>query len=330
MNSNLSPQSDNAIITQFENLVLAERKTTGEIIALIQEIDHRRLYIKLGHTSLFAYLTNGLGYTPASAQRRIESARLMNSLPEIKQGLQSGELNLMQLSIASQAFRLKKKMGVPITTAEKTRLLGELKQKDLPTTEKLLAEALNLPPKNYEKIRQQRDESTRLEITLTNEQMEALRRVKEIVSHQLPNPSWAELITLLAEKFIAQKDPRTRPQTRRPAASILGVGSSRSTNKRTHLPAHLRRLIHKRDESCRWKDGHTQKLCASKFQLEVDHIKPVWAGGQNRPDNLQLLCAIHNRWKYELDPRHPAFARSDPGTAASGQASGITSETSPH
>lgn len=29
---------------------------------------------------------------------------------------------------------------------------------------------------------------------------------------------------------------------------------------------------------------------ASMYQMEVDHIKPLWLGGSNKLDNLQLLC----------------------------------------
>ena len=28
----------------------------------------------------------------------------------------------------------------------------------------------------------------------------------------------------------------------------------------------------------------------SMYEMEVDHIKPLWLGGSNKLDNLQLLC----------------------------------------
>src|SRR5580693_8569329 len=100
-------QVDTELIARFEKLVSLERRTTADIIDCLKEIDRRRIYLQLGHTSLFSYLTKGLGYTPSSAQRRIDAARLLQTLPEIKNDLESGSLNLMQISMLSQAIRQK-------------------------------------------------------------------------------------------------------------------------------------------------------------------------------------------------------------------------------
>jgi 5-methylcytosine-specific restriction endonuclease McrA len=32
--------------------------------------------------------------------------------------------------------------------------------------------------------------------------------------------------------------------------------------------------------------------------LQAEHIKPRWAGGEDNPENLTVLCAEHNRQKY--------------------------------
>lgn len=62
-----------------------------------------------------------------------------------------------------------------------------------------------------------------------------------------------------------------------------------------------KRLIHHRDHVCQYVSPHTGKKCESKWQLQVDHIQPRWAGGSHDLQNLKLLCAQHNRLKYRLE-----------------------------
>lgn len=42
------------------------------------------------------------------------------------------------------------------------------------------------------------------------------------------------------------------------------------------------------------RDGAWCRCCHNKLRLQIDHIRPVYYGGTNEPDNLQVLCAICN------------------------------------
>lgn len=59
------------------------------------------------------------------------------------------------------------------------------------------------------------------------------------------------------------------------------------------VSAASRRFVFQRDQKC--------CVCGSKFQLQIDHIRPRWAGGGNEVANLQILCAVHNREKYRQE-----------------------------
>jgi hypothetical protein len=279
------------ILEKFEMLVKIEKRTTAEVIAYLREIDQKRLYLERGYTSLFAYLTHGLGYTPSSAQRRIDGARLMSQVPEIKESLASGELNLMQVAILSQAVRQKAKEdpSVQIGTSEKKELLNLVKEKDLNETQKILSRELDLEIKALDKKRIQKDESVRLEVTLNKEQMELIGKAKELCSHTHPGASMAELIELLARNFIEKKTSGTAK-----------MKAAHSQNPRS-IPVQTKRFIFRRDQCCQWRDPVTGQKCGSKFQLQLDHKQSVWAGGTSDPDNLQLLCSIHNRHKYRKE-----------------------------
>jgi len=344
------------LIEKLHGLARLEKKTTAEIVEVIAEVDRRKLFLDFGHTSLFSYLTAELGYTPASAQRRIDAARLLSALPELKTDLQTGELNLMQISVLSQGLRQKKKENpkVSVGVSEKRELLEQVKGLDLMQTQKLVSQALDLDVQAQERKHVQQDESLRLELTLSKEQQAQLQRAREILSHKHPSLSWAELFVVLAEELIKRRDlsretkcraPREslsrKPKEATSAASITtsistskmgsAVGQKSNDNqvcfasarrqlpvvepnltqmhgqksrsqpriKRKAIPVPTKRAIHRRDHSCQWIDPISKRKCESRFQLELDHIKPVWAGGENHSSNLQLLCRVHNQLKHK-------------------------------
>jgi hypothetical protein len=305
MNKILTALSNQALTVKLEDLIRQERRSTAEILEYIQEVDRRKLYLELGHNSLFSYLTDGLGYTYGSAQRRIDSARTMQLIPELKEDLQAGTLNMMQVSMVAHGIRKKRKEGVPLKTAQKRQLLDLIKNQNIPSTQKILAKALDIPLQAHEKERVQQDDSVRIELTLSRAQVELLKRVKELISHRDPSPSWADLISFLAEEYLKKNDPlekTPRESTARVEVKAAPPASKpiTSARKRKPIPMHVKRYIFQRDRSCQWISPLTSAKCGSRFQLQIDHKKPVWDGGGNEVENLQLLCSAHNAWKYDL------------------------------
>ena len=57
-------------------------------------MDRRRLYLKLGYRSLFAYCTDALEYSESSAGRRVQAARAIRRFPVVTCLLERGEVNL--------------------------------------------------------------------------------------------------------------------------------------------------------------------------------------------------------------------------------------------
>ena len=208
----------------------------------------------------------------------------------------------MQVSLVAQGLRQKEKQGQAYSVTEKRDLLERVKTLDLVATQKILAKELDFEVKNSEKIRPQKDDSTRVELTFTKEQMEKIQRARELLSHSHANANWAEILTAFAEVIIQKKDPASVKRTYRKSTSILEVAADqKQTNSRQPIPAPTRRLIFRLDRSCQWVDKKTGRKCDSLFQLQLDHIKPIWAGGDNSSGNLQILCAGHNHLKYQRE-----------------------------
>jgi hypothetical protein len=278
----------------------------------------------------------------------MDSARLLDAVPDLKEDLESGALNLTQVSMVAQSIRQKRKEepGTKLNAEDKQWLLNKIKNQGGQETQKILAQELNLEIKEYERQKIQRDESVRLELTLSKEEAALFKRVKDLISHQNPNPTWAEVMSYLAKYFLKSKDPlqkKKASELRGASKSKASLGNAASTADSTSgaevlarqsqdqdpkreqksaqrseqelwqkpeqkqmptknpraISAGVRNEVFHRDESCRW--NHRSKLCCSTFQLQVDHRIPVWACGTNETENLQLLCAFHNRMKYKLE-----------------------------
>lgn len=45
------------------------------------------------------------------------------------------------------------------------------------------------------------------------------------------------------------------------------------------------------------RDGYKCCMCGSTKNLEIDHIKSIYSGGENNVDNLQILCRHCNAGK---------------------------------
>ncbi len=60
----------------------------------------------------------------------------------------------------------------------------------------------------------------------------------------------------------------------------------------------LKKQIFQKWKDCQFHDPLTGRKCGEKFQLEMEHLQPRWAGGKDCIENRTLLCRTHNHWKY--------------------------------
>jgi hypothetical protein len=95
--ANIQTLSDEGLLSNFDRLVKTERKITYEILLYINEVELRGLHASLGYGSIYDYLIKHQGYSGGSAQRRVQSARLLLEIPEVAEKIQDGSLNLTQL-----------------------------------------------------------------------------------------------------------------------------------------------------------------------------------------------------------------------------------------
>lgn len=315
--------SNNELLVRLEKLAKTERKITHLVLWHINEMESRKLYAELGFGSMYEYLTKHLGYGESSAYRRIQSARLLKQIPHLAEKLEVGSLNLTQLTQVQKYLKEERRLGGSVSLIKAAEVLGKIENKSSFETQRVLALEFNQAIQNHEVVKPQRDQSVRLEITFSEEQMQLLQEVRDLLSHSLPEASWAEVIAFLSRKQIERVKGREKASTPAPAenkdamqvttdkrtlvsSTMQGFFNkqaleSRATQsfftmqKRKYITLKLRReLLQRANHCCEYSDPVSGKKCQSRYQLEIDHRVPLARGGEDLRENLRVLCRTHN------------------------------------
>lgn len=276
---NLSKLKNSELHENLNSLVANERKLTHEILLHIAEVDRRKLFLEMAYPNLYQYLIEGIGYSAAAAQRRIDAARMMSHVPTIGLKIQSGAVNLTQINQIQKTLRSVRKLKqCKINARQQSELIEKIQGKTFRQTELILAQEFCLPEVHNETLKIQKDESTRVEITISKEEMAIIEQAQALISHSLEKQN-------LSVKSI--KD-------------ILLYCSKKIIHQKTHGQP-IKKKILDRDKKCQYKDPQTGKICGSKYYLEIDHIQPRWDNGNNSQENLRVLCSNHNKYRYKKE-----------------------------
>lgn len=140
-----------------------------------------------------------------------------------------------------------------------------------------------------------------------------LEEVRGLGAHRDPNGDLLSLLKaglqarqreLLKQRFAVGSSlrPRTKPAAiRRPTrGDATEPDSSRASDStgerpRRHIPAAVTREVYERDSGqCTFRSASGRR-CSARRQLELDHIEPWAAGGNDSSANLRLRCRAHNQ-----------------------------------
>lgn len=331
----LKSLSDETLTERLRELSKRDLALTSEIVSHIHEFMIRRLYLDQGCTSLFGYLTEKLGYSRATAQNRIDAARLLHVAPEIGKDLATGKINLSQITLMAMGVRQAEKEtpGLQVSIEQKLGLIEKLKTLKPGDHEsaQVVAQELDIKIRPFEKIRVHQDGSVTLEVYLSKEEFQNLKRVREITAHRNYDATLGETVAEAVKFFLEKKDPlklktpivapeigwgsnlefrsnlgarsnvefSSSPNLKSASSDFRDVATKRTPRK--YLSVGIVRAIYQRDKSCRWIDPATGAVCGSTYQLQIDHIRGLVDAGENNIENLELKCAVHNRRKFELE-----------------------------
>ncbi len=193
------------LLSDLKCFVKEERKLLTKILNYIQEVENRKLHIKMSYSSIYAFCTEYLGYTPNEAMTRIQTMRLAKSVPEVIQQLESGEISLtvaanVQGHLAREN-KIKKSKGEmwPANQTAKN-IVESVKNKTVRQSEKILFEIFP----SHSEFRPDRSKivssrTVRLEMNLSFETFELLKAVQSLRSHVVSATEYEDIIRDLCE-----------------------------------------------------------------------------------------------------------------------------------
>jgi hypothetical protein len=133
-----------------------------------------------------------------------------------------------------------------------------------------------------------------LQVTLTRETYEKLRRAQTLARHAVPDGDIGAILDRALALLVDHFERRRFAQTASPRANPdEGPLPSR------HITAGVKRAVWQRDQGRCAFIGRTGR-CEETAFLEFHHVAPYAAGGAATTDNIQLRCRSHNQYEARL------------------------------
>jgi hypothetical protein len=334
----LTNLSDDQLIARVQRHAGDERGATVALIASLAEFDARRLYLRQGTSSLFTYCTQVLHLSEHAAYGRIEAARAARRFPVLRERLAEGALTLTNLCLLAAHLTDDNHQDVLATARHKTKREVELvvatlrPQPPVPATVRKLPAAkpsIATPTRSDETADVARPaeppqakplvtdaarawstiaplapERYKLQLTVSAETHQKLRRAQDLLRHAVPNGDLALIVDRALTLLVRDLERTKFAETARPRKASVAQSRSR------HIAAAVRRRVWHRDRGqCAFVG--TQGRCTERGFLEFHHVVPYADGGESVVENLELRCRAHNgyeaaRWDGML------FARESP------------------
>jgi hypothetical protein len=322
--------TDRELLAQVKSLAVAESDATASLIASLAELDDRRLYLAEGFPSLFAYCVRVLHLSEHAAYNRIEVARTARRWPIIFQMIADGSVTLTAVRLLSASLTDANHGELLCAATHKTKqdveqlLAARNPRPSVPSViRKLPAAALAVPTARRDTdlltpppvalrppdthcapaspsparravvIAPLAPERYKVQMTVSRETHDKLRRVQDLLRHQVPDGDPAVVVDRALTLLLQDLERTKVGVARTPRAGRTATPGSR------HIPAAVRRQVWKRDGGQCAFEGHMGR-CSERGFIEFHHVVPFADGGATTTDNLQLRCRAHNVYEAEI------------------------------
>jgi hypothetical protein len=245
-------------------LLVREREAAADFLLALADFDRRRGWERLGHASLFAFLTRELGLSNSAAWHRPEAGSSSDPIPRSVPLLGPG--------------------AAPAPT---------------PVTPLLAPEVAPTRPARggRDEVEPLTTELRRLSTTVSARFLQKLATARDGLSHSMPRAT-TEQVLEVALDLLLERQARRKALVKRPrsvkvadprAARFATTAGISSANAAPGAPSDLRRIPAAVEREVRLRDGDRCQhpldsggLCGSTRLVELDHLVPLARGGASR------------------------------------------------
>jgi len=286
----------------------------ADFLVALADFDRQRLWVQLGHASVFYYLHRDLKLSKGAAHYRKVAARLIQEFPEVVAPFREGKLcitTVVELArvitpenseeVLPRFFYLSKQeakaVAVEICPAAVvprrevvTKVVTELPRaapfhldETPPHTQPAPA-----PTEQLTSFEPLTPNLQRLHMTVSKQFLDKLEAARKGQGHAQPGASAENVIEAALDLLLAQQ-ARRRGEVKKPQQN------PRPAKNPGHVTAAVKRAVWSRDEGmCQWAVV-SGGICGSTLRLEIDHVVPRGRGGASTVDGCRLLCSAHNQ-----------------------------------
>lgn len=260
------------------------------LIAVLTEIDEKKVWRLLGYPSFFEYVLKALGHSESQTYTLTSVSRKCNAIPELKAAVLSEEVSL------SNAKRI-----LPVLTKQNQNEWIEKAQTF--TTRKLEKEVAAMNPRVLvkEQVRPISFGLSKMTFCINEDTEKVFRKAQDLLSKKKrQNLNLEDTVKAMAEFIIEKLDgvEKARRAEKKQSAELIPAPVREkitSPPNQRLVPQQIKHQVYRRDKGeCQATLPDKSKCCARRF-VELHHIIPLSQGGFHHVGNLTTLCSAHHK-----------------------------------
>jgi hypothetical protein len=288
-----------------------ETADTATTLALLAEVDRRRLYLPGGYGSMCDFCMQARHMSRARALKRIRVARAGRDFPAIFPAIADGRLGLTAvlllaphltpesadelLAVATyktneeleQALALRFRQVDPHMALQP--IDSEVSAEPVAARRPVSSDEPGAPARMEPILAAPATKHSGWRYAHSAAREEKLRYVQSLLAHARPGAGVDELIDLALDCLKDKLERQKFGKCSRP-------GRRRGSDNPRHIPVEVKRAVWERDGGRCAFVGTGGKRCDARAPLEFDHVDPVARGGQATVAGIRLLCRAHNQY----------------------------------